>query len=901
MRQPSTSLRALLCGAAISAIAGAAAAQTTPAPAPAPETTEVEAVVVTGTLIRGVGETGSNLMTVDDEAIVATGATRVADVLASVPQVTSNFNKLPTYEAAGIMVNRPDIRNLTGASAASTTLVLIDGHRMTPVGGFSGADPDVIPPSLLQRVEIVPDGGSSTYGADAVAGVLNFITKRRFDGVDLSAHYQVADSYEAYDFNATIGREWDTGSVFGSYTYAYHDPLMNRDRDYPIETQPNLGFCPQGTVYNSNGSAVLSPIPFVPCSVIDDGSLLPEEERQSFFFGFNQELGERATFNLSAFYTQREATGYVDLNAGRAEALVCSPLIGAACAAAGGTSYPLFGSVGGEFVQRVRFAFSDVQSNESKNKLTNYQISPELTVKLGGDWQLRGLASFGSSETTGRSPTFDPAKMSAAIAAGTLDIYDVNSTSPAVLQGIFANNFANYEQELADLRVIADGTLIELPGGPVKLAVGAEYLEETFKGAFKVVAPQDEGSAPRTKGTRDVQSVFAELNIPIVGDGNSLPFVHSLSLSASARYDSYSDVGDTTNPRLGLVWEPIDWITVRSSWGTSFTAPAMGDLHAPDSRVVVVPASDLAFLDPTLVGGPPSPVPGITLAQFTYYLRPSVAVVGGNPDLKPQTADTFSVGFDVEPPAVQGLKFGATYYEVEIEDQFNLVAGAIGQLFTNPALAQYYIRDPSAVQIAPIVAGLPVDGPPLSTVFTGAGPSYYIDLRRNNLGVAEQSGLDFYVNYSQPTDFGSVFVNLGGTYILERDEAPVAGSPLVSVIEDDISRLALATSVGATWGNFNGQVTWKHSAGYSLSTPASGTAGPPQNDVDDFDTVDLFASYDFQGDTWLKDASLTVNIGNVFDEDPPFYNGTQTLSSASGYINGGTLGRSFQIGLRKKF
>lgn len=879
-------LRVLLSGAALSVFGAMAApvhAQTVE------ETEDTEEIIVTGTLIRGVGETGSEQITLGEEEITASGATRVSDVLADVPQVTSNFNRLPTYEAAGIMVNRPDIRNLSGASAASTTLVLMDGHRMTPVGGFSAADPDVIPPALLQRIEIVPDGGSSTYGADAVAGVLNFITKRRFDGVDLSGHYGAADSYESYDASLTVGREWDTGSIFGSYTYAYHDAMMMRDRDYVVETLPNQGFCPNGTIYDGTlfSNAVLSPVPLVPCSVVDDGSLLPEETRQSVFLGFNQELSDTVEFNLNAFHTRREAVGYVDLNAaGAPSVMVCNPIVGAACAGPGigGTLYPGFTPVGAELYHRVRFSFSDVQDNASTNTLEVFQFTPELTVQLGGDWEVRGLASWGLSRTTGRRPTFDSAALTSAISAGTIDIYDVNSTPAGVIDGILANNFAQYEQELANVRVIADGSLFQLPGGDVRLAVGAEFYDEGFEGAFTITAPENEGSVPRTRGDRHVDSLFAEVNVPIVGESNQLPLVHSLTLSASARYDSYSDVGDTTNPRVGLTWGLTDWINVRSSWGESFTAPALGDLHAPDSRIVVVPASDLAFLDPTPPFG----------NLFVAYLSPSVAVVGGNPDLEPQTAETFSLGFDVEPPVVPGLRLGVTYYSVDIQDQFNLVAASIGQLFTNPALAPYYLRNPVMADLAPY-AGLPVEGN-LAGAFAGLGPSYFIDLRRHNLGEAQQQGLDFIADYTHETGWGSINASVGGTYILGREESAEEGSPLFDVIEDDISRLAVVTSVGATIGEFNSRLSWNHNSGYSLSTPAAGIAGPPQTEVDAFDTVDLFLSYDFP-----QDLQLTFNVTNVFDEDPPFYNQTQTLSSASGFTNGSTLGRFFQIGLRKQF
>ncbi|MFT3727907.1 MAG: TonB-dependent receptor [Terricaulis sp.] len=278
-----------------------------------------------------------------------------------------------------------------------------------------------------------------------------------------------------------------------------------------------------------------------------------------------------------------------------------------------------------------------------------------------------------------------------------------------------------------------------------------------------------------------------------------------------------------------------------------------------------------------------------------------MAIVGGNPDLQPQTAKTLSVGFDVAPPIVPGLRFGVTYYKVEIKDQFNLVAGAITQLFTNPALASFFIRDPTLAQVAPIAGALPVEGPPLSSVFSGAGPAYYIDLRRHNLGLANQDGVDFSLSYSHPAPFGSFNASVAGTYILGREESPLAGNPFTDVIHHDISRLAVSTAVGADIGDWTTRLTWNHSAGYSLSSPAAGTAGPPQTKVDAFDTVDFFLSYNFQGDDWRKDLSLTLNVNNILDQDPPFYNGTQTLSSASGYINGGTVGRLIEVGLHKNF
>ena len=153
----------------------------------APERLALEEVVVTGTLIRGVQPTGSQVIGVDEADIVETGAVTTNELLATVPQVSNFFNQRPEQDprATELTLNRPNLRALPGINSASgaTTLVLVDSHRLTPMGvNESSIDPDVIPGIVMQRVDIVPDGGSSLYGADAVGGVINFITLDEFEG-----------------------------------------------------------------------------------------------------------------------------------------------------------------------------------------------------------------------------------------------------------------------------------------------------------------------------------------------------------------------------------------------------------------------------------------------------------------------------------------------------------------------------------------------------------------------------------------------------------------------------------------------------------------------------------------------------------------------------------------------
>jgi iron complex outermembrane recepter protein len=149
-------------------------------------------IVVTGTLIRGSAPVGANSVALGIEAIRETGATTANDLLASVPQVSNYFNSVPNVDlgiaANQIQIARPNLRNISPNNASSSgTLILVDGHRIAAAGvSQASIDPDLIPTAAIERVEVVTEGGSATYGADAVAGVINFLSRRRYDGVEVT-------------------------------------------------------------------------------------------------------------------------------------------------------------------------------------------------------------------------------------------------------------------------------------------------------------------------------------------------------------------------------------------------------------------------------------------------------------------------------------------------------------------------------------------------------------------------------------------------------------------------------------------------------------------------------------------------------------------------------------------
>ena len=181
------------------------------------ESGDAEDIVVTGTLIRGIAPGGSQSIGVDLEKITAIGAANTSDLIASIPQA-GNFNQFAAVRGSSnfsLAVNRPTLRYLGfTASSTASTLLLLDGHRMPGMGILQvTADVDAIAAGAIERVEIVTDGGSSTYGSDAVGGVMNFITRKEFDGVEARAQYGLG--HDIQTVNATDYRRQEVGRRFG--------------------------------------------------------------------------------------------------------------------------------------------------------------------------------------------------------------------------------------------------------------------------------------------------------------------------------------------------------------------------------------------------------------------------------------------------------------------------------------------------------------------------------------------------------------------------------------------------------------------------------------------------------------------------------------------------------------
>lgn len=832
-------------------------------------------VVVTGTLLRGVAPTGTNVVSVKREQIVASGATSANDLLASIPQV-GNFNTVPSGSGdMSIPIVRPNIRNL-GASGGTTTLVLMNGRRLVGAGVLqTSVDPSIVPPDLIDRVEVVPDGGSAIYGSDAIGGVINFITRKRFDGIGANVRYGFADDYQTIDGNLTVGKDWGSGSIFASYSYAWHDNILGIDRDYVRADHTARGgqdfratTCSPGnfTVGGvSHAAPGLTPNTVNKCDTTDYADIYPRERRHAVFAGLTQSLSDSVDFQATAYWSRRDTTR-LNATPGFTGTMVFTN--------------PYFRPIGLSPVQSVAISFADAfgESMESRARFDSWGVSPSLSIDLSERWQLRTEANYGSSYSLIREPTINATAATAALAGTTLatalNPYDPGASNPAVLAAI--RDFENYgqaDQEMFQTRAILDGKVATIGGGDIRLAIGAEYFFEKLDSLVSLDRRNVFTNAMGSVTSRHVKSVFAEALIPLVGAGNGMPGLRAFQISGSIRHDSYDDVGGTTNPKIGVNYKPFDDLLIRGNYGTSFHAPSLADTTSlADARAQILLFS-------------PFRAPGSSPLDI---LRPTIVLAGGNAGLKPEKAKTWSVGFDWTPKAVQGLVVSATYYNVRFTDAISVPPFLSPVFFTDPGYKSFYITNPTLTQVKALVGSRPLNGAPsLDSLYFGTSPYVIMDARRTNLGAIHVDGIDFNLAYLREIGFGSINASISGTYALNRKTQAVQGAGFDDNLKNGTGRLSFTAALGAKVGDFTARAALNHRDGY----PMLGVT--PQTRVSSFNTVDLFFAYDLGGA--LKNSMLTINIDNVFDQDPPY------LNSSTGYTNGFSLGRLVSFGVRTKF
>lgn len=840
--------------------------------APAEDEDGADRVVITGTSIRGVPPTGSNLISVSRDDIETLGAANTPDLLASVPQLNS-FNTAPQASIGGFGSFAPGMRGLP----ANATLPLMNGHRLVAAAA-NETNPDfpLIPSLALERVEVVADGASAIYGSDAVAGVVNFITRKNFSGFEVSASYGVADDYSAGNIGAVYGTDWGSGSALLAYQYTENDNIMGRDRDYRVQDFRPFGgidtratSCPDANVQvNTTAFAIYYAAPALTAGTrnfCDNGApadLFPSSRIHAVLGSAEQDLMDGVTIWAEALLTDRQ-------DEMRAALPVQSALIA--------NTNPFFQAPPGSGATLAFVSFrpdnlvgADHFLNTDKRQVGN--TSAGIDFELPADFNLSIHGTFDWAENVAFIPSINTAALGAAAAGTTtataLDPFGTG-TAPGVVAAIL-NSATSVDNEQRTNLIAAklDGPLADLPGGQVKVALGAEIRRETFKQAGFV------GASPVPENLdRDVRSIFAEVFVPLVGTGNAAPFMQGLDLSLSGRYDDYSDFGSTTNPKVGINWTPMDGLLVRGSYGTSFRAPGTRQLGATVGAYYLNAANSAVFAN--------DPTRGAAQVDTVYLL-------GGNRGLQPEDATTYSFGVDYNPDFLPDLRTSLTYYQLEYSGVIGTPSATL--VFSDPTLSGVIYRNPSPTQLADLLAlGVPVNLPaPLPAI------GNFLDLRVNNLGIRKTDGVDFNVNYRWTTDFGSIFADLAGNYILNFDTQASPASAVSDALNLGIPQSTVRATLGVQAGSLSaaGFVNYRDGIRGNFTTPT----GVSSYKADDYTTVDLRFTWTLPDSGMTEGTALTLQVNDVFDETPPFFPATDGIGGAYNPI-----GRYVGLNLRKAF
>ena len=914
--------RLALGAATIALLPAAAMAQTetqvpAQAPAPAPEQpladqVTSEPIVVIGTLIRGIAPAGNNVINVDTDQIAATGAASTSQVLSTIPQVGNFFNALP----AGISqqpgsngsnpINRPNLRNLPGAntSGGAQTLVLFDGQRVVGAGIQQVAvDPDIIAPGVIARVEAMTDGGSAVYGSDAIGGVINFVTRDRFDGIQADARYGIGEDYQSIEASALAGKDWASGGFYVAYGYSHHDSVYGADRDWVKQVDWNTDIptgrncaAPNATIgttaYVPSGSGLVAGGPNV-CDFSDPVAIYPTSTLHTVFARLNQRLSGGVKFDMTALYANRAIS---QVNGTLGTGALGTGAAGQATLTAASPFYRPTADANAGLPQVVRFDYSPLFGTRSATQQTDletWRIAPSVSVELGSDWEFSGLFSYGIATTSFNNAQISAAAQSAALAARTLNPYDVGATAPGVASGLLRYASGSGRNEFYDYRAIVNGPLFALPGGMLRAAAGYEHMQDNF--TRRTTNASTYALQNPATYIQKVDSVFGELSIPIVGDENAMSFINELTLSASGRYDKYSDFGDTFNPKLAATLRPVEWIAIRGNWGKSFTAPSPVDqLGVLASAVATVPA---AFLRTP---------PGVTAAPGEIGLF----VSGTAPGLQPQKATNWSIGAQIEPPFLSGLTLNVSYYNIDLK-------GTIGRPVTGADLSDYYANFPQLYSVRPSgqeLAAYLTQFDPANFNFTVANPTstgqalitsggtsspvlVALDTRSRNLGTATLDGIDFSANYVLDTRFASFDASVNGNYRLSQESRALPSLPLSDDLAFNTPVFRIQGTLGTRVGGLRAQVIWNHTSGYKRGLVEFG-----QTKVSAFDTINLFFKYDVKAKSaWASDLSFTLNVQNLFDVSPSEFRSAASLGFDTTQGTGFSIGRIVQFGVSKKF
>ena len=1001
-------VRAVLAAAAASAAVPVAFSQTAPATTAAATAGEAELqeVVVTGSRLQTANLVSiSPIVTVTNLQIEQTGLTRVEDILNNLPSVFAAQNNTLSNGADGTATI--DLHDL----GAARTLVLVNGKRLAPGSpdGRNFADVNQIPAELIDRVEVLTGGASSTYGADAVAGVVNFVMNDHYEGVKVDAQYGFYNhdnhegQYQALETAASTASP--SGSVNAGYqkhfsiiagsnfaenmgnatfyaTYDKQNSVLGSQYDYSAcslgakshtlggAVCAGSGTDAGGTIlaYNSVGKNILTDninaatknvAPRVASDLYNFGALnyweRPNERWTAGSF-MHLDVNEHTTVYAELMYLRNTSTGGIapsgdfadnalTLNCGAVgPGLAGNPLINAQqrsvlCAPAllaqqgqppgGSLSYYLLRrnveggqrlqtfnnddyrtdiGVKGDFLSAFKYdAYAQVGITDAQQQQGGYFSIPNLANAENVVTGANGLPACASGPPCVPYNVWAPGGVTPA-ALNYLTI-------PLSQQGT-AREYVVHADVTADLGKYS----LQIPwakNGP-QINVGAEYRSESTTLSPDLAEEEGLGAGGAgdvlpIAGNFHVSEAFTEVNVPIADD---LPFAKQVALTAGYRYSKYT-LGFTTNTyKFGVEWAPVEDIRFRGNFNQSVRAPNISELF---TAATVGPGGSI---DPCW-GPTPAltqaqcALTGVTKAQYgNLGVNPASQFniqTGGNPQLSPEIAHTWTYGFVFQPTFLPSFYASMDYYDIRITGAIEAQSGV--SVILNCALTGN-AQDCADIHRNPANGSLWLT--PQGFVVTGS----------QNTGVLETKGVDVTVHYGlNLNELGKLAFDLTGTDTIDRTLEPnvTVVNPTTLATGPGPSyncagyfgvtctnplprwRSVFTTDWATPWQGLDLNMRWRYigdtqvdalSQSPLLSSPT--TVTPGYSHIPSFSYIDLSASV-----AVAPNVTVRVGANNVLDKDPPvILSANCPVGPCNNNSFGGTydaIGRFLYVHLTAKF
>jgi iron complex outermembrane recepter protein len=882
-----------------------AAVQAQQAPA-APADNSIQEVVVTGTMIkRSSAETAEAVTIITADSLKDQGITTVEQAL---EQISANQQAVNTAASVTSYSGGASLAGLRGLGGTHT-LVLLDGQRLADNVTFgAGVDLDTIPFAAIDHIEVLREGASALYGSDAIAGVINFITKKNSqDGeLNLNLTHPQHSGGDGGQVDLSFGHGnlmTDGYNLLVTANYTKTGEIQASERNFSdYAFSPDKGFLafngPTGTFPGSyldgatpsniwqvgypacTGNPELTTF-FGDCGYRYSAAtdLVPEQKQYSGLVDFTKTLPGNNQLSIQYFWARNSETQWGGPITYGFEMAPTSPYYPTAaestCYGTCSTASPV---LGGDIIA----GWTDPNNNRySNNTNTEQRVLLTLSGSNGG-WDYAGNLVYSQNNNiqaeTGGYPNFsvlapggvlsdliNPFGPESAAGQALIDSAYLNGPiDTGILKYASASGHASHE--LGD----AFGA-----GEPATFAFGFEVRDDKihFQTTPLAVILQPATFFPPTDiaGSQSDIAAYTELNVPVT---------KQLEFTISDRQDRYSDFGTTNNPKLQIRYQPFDMLTFRGAASTGFRAPSLVQLFSP--QVLNATAGDM--------NGPGCAAAAYTTVfSYTNCTSQGITLDGGNPSLNPEKSQNFDLGIVLSPIADLGVTLD--YYRIILKDEIATLPDTT--VYGNPTTFSnlYVLNNAGTLTPAPLEA---VDCIPYTKPTCG-----YILLTEQNVGTITTDGVDLSVNYLYRTDFGKFRIGVEGTGVTQFrfQECPVC-SPLNLVGDfnqgnQPVIRWQDVFTLDWAYQKFGAGITNTLQTRYVDYQPDG--AGNLRN-VQTYSLWNTYVSY-----KPIDNLTVVFGIRNVLDTPPPFSNQQLTFQGYYNPVFSDPTGRDFYLNLKYKF